>query len=107
MVEQDLCRRALGKFIRFDLAIEGLVDHPGVARRFKSILQDSTNVDARRIFASELSRYAWAKLRRYQPARAIRALALAQQIAGVRSWIPRGGSTDSTGRSPVAATGSR
>jgi glycosyltransferase involved in cell wall biosynthesis len=105
-VERDLCRRALGKFIRFDLAIEGLVDHPGVARRFKSILQDSANVDARRIFASELSRYAWARLR--QPARAARALALAQQIAGVRSWIPRDGSPDSTGRSsPVAATGSR
>ena len=27
-VEQGLCRRALGKFIRFDLAIEGLVDYP-------------------------------------------------------------------------------
>jgi glycosyltransferase involved in cell wall biosynthesis len=108
MVERDLCRRALGKFIRFDLAIEGLVDHPGVACRFKCILQDSANVDARRIFASELSRYAWARLPQYQPARAVRALALAQQIAGVRSWIPRDGSTDSTGRSsPVAATGSR
>jgi hypothetical protein len=96
-VEQGLCRRALGKFIRFDLAIEGLVDHPDVARRFKRILEDGGNADAKRIFASELSRYAWAKLRQYKPARAVRALALAQRIAGVRSWIPRDESTDSAG----------
>ncbi len=87
-VEQDLCRRSLGKFIRFDLAIDGLVDHPSVARGLKQILEDAANLDAQRIFASELSRYAWTRLRQYDPARAVRALALAQQIAGVRSWIP-------------------
>jgi glycosyltransferase involved in cell wall biosynthesis len=108
MVERDLCRRAMGKFIRFDLAIEGLIDHPDVAGRFKRILEDSANVDAQRILASELSRYAWARLRRCQPARAMRALTLAQQIAGVRSWIPRNELKDSAGKSsPAAATGSR
>ncbi|WP_178139045.1 hypothetical protein, partial [Enterococcus faecalis] len=84
-VERELCRRSMGKFIRFDLAIEGLVDHPDVARRFRQIV--ASNADAQRIFASELSRYAWARLRQYQPARAVRALALAQRIAGMRSWI--------------------
>ena len=88
-VERGLCRRSMGKFIRFDLAIEGLVDHRDVSRRFSRILGDSGNADAQRIFASELSRYAWAKLRQHQPARAVRALALARRIAGVRSWIPR------------------
>ena len=107
-VERGLCRRAMGKFIRFDLAIEGLVDHPDVAGHFKLILEESANLDAQRIFASELSRYAWATLRQGKPARAIRALVLAQQIAGVRSWIPRSESTDSAGRSlPVAATSSK
>lgn len=85
-VERELCRRSMGKFIRFDLAIEGLVDHPDVARRFRQIVVG--NADARSIFASELSRYAWTRLRQYQPSRAVRALALAQQIAGMRSWIP-------------------
>ena len=88
-VERGLCRRALGKFIRFDLAIEGLIDHPSVARQFKYSLKGSGNVDARRIFASELSRYGWAQLRRCKLARPVRALALARQIAGVRSWLPR------------------
>jgi glycosyltransferase involved in cell wall biosynthesis len=96
--ERELCRRALGKFIRFDLAIEGLVDHPSVARRFKRLLDDSANIDTRRIFAVELSRYAWRKLRRYSPARAVRALALAQQIGGVRSWIPGDAATASATR---------
>jgi glycosyltransferase involved in cell wall biosynthesis len=108
MVERGLCRRALGKFIRFDLAIEGLVDHPSVAHRFKRILEDAANGDAQRIFASELARYAWARLRRCKLARAVRALALAQQIAGVRSWIPRNESMNSATRSaPPAMTGSR
>ncbi len=87
--EQGLCRRAMGKFIRFDLAIEGLIDQPGVTRRFREILGDSGNVGARRIFASELSRYGWAQLYRRKPARAVRALALAGQISGVRGWLPR------------------
>jgi len=107
-VERDLCRRALGKFIRFDLAIDGLVDNPGLARRFRRVLEDAGNADAQRIFGRELSRYGWARLRQYKPARAARALALAQQIAGVRSWIPRDESAGSTtGSSPLAATGSR
>jgi glycosyltransferase involved in cell wall biosynthesis len=106
--ERDLCRRAMGKFVRFDVAIEGLVDHPDVAGRFRRILEDSANVDAQRIFACELSRYAWARLRRCKPARAVRALALAQRIAGVRSWIPRSESMSSAMRSaPPAMTGSR
>jgi len=106
--ERDLCRRALGKFIRFDLAIEGLVDDPALVRRFKRVLEDAGNVDARRTFASELSRYAWAKVRQYKPVRAVRALALARQIAGVGSWIPHDASTDRTTRpSPLAVTGSR
>ena len=107
-VERDLCRRALGKFIRFDLAIEGLLDDPGITRRFRRILEDAANADAQWIFASELSRYAWAKLRQYKPARAVRALALAQQIAGVRSWMPRDESMNSATQStPPAMTGSR
>jgi glycosyltransferase involved in cell wall biosynthesis len=87
-VERGLCRRTLGKFVRFDLAIESLVDHPSLARRFARILEDAANVDAQGIFASEISRYAWARLRQCKPARTVRALALARQIAGVRSWIP-------------------
>jgi len=106
--ERDLCRRALGKFVRFDLAIEGLVDDSGVARRFRRVLEDAANVDAQRAFASELSRYAWARLRRCKPSRAARALALARQIGGVRSWIPRNESTNAATRSaPLAMTGSR
>jgi hypothetical protein len=86
--EQALCRRALEKYIWFDLAIEGLVDDPSVARRFKRMLEDARNADARQIFAAELSRYAWARLRRGKPTRVARALALARQVAGVRSWLP-------------------
>jgi glycosyltransferase involved in cell wall biosynthesis len=86
--EQALCRRALEKYIWFDLAIEGLVDGPSVARRFKRVLEDARNADARQIFAAELSRYAWARLRRGKPRRVARALALARQVAGVRSWLP-------------------
>ena len=87
--EQDLCRRSLGKFIRFDFAIEGLVDDPPRAGRFKRLLEDAGNADAGRLFAAELSRYAWTKVRQYEPARAARALTLARQIAGIRSWLPR------------------
>lgn len=87
-VERDLCRRALGRFIRFDLAIEGLVDHPEVARRFGNILKESANRDAQRIFAAALSRFATERLRQVQPGRAVRALALAQRIAGLRAWLP-------------------
>jgi hypothetical protein len=106
--ERDLCRRALGKFVRFDLAIEGLVDHPSIERRFQRVLEDAANVDAQRTFASELSRYGWARLRQYKLVRAARALALARQIAGVRSWMPLDESTVSTTRtSPLAVTGSR
>jgi glycosyltransferase involved in cell wall biosynthesis len=97
--ERDLCRRTLGKFIRFDLAIEGLVDDPALVRRFKGVLEDSGNVDARRIFASELSRYAWAKVRQYKPGRAVRSLTLARQIAGVGSWIPSDASRRPAARS--------
>jgi GT2 family glycosyltransferase len=106
--ERDICRRALGKFVRFDLAIEGLVDHPSIEHRFKRILEDSANVDAQQTFAFELSRYGWARLRQYKLARAARALALARQIAGVRSWMPRDEATVSTTRtSPLVVTGSR
>jgi glycosyltransferase involved in cell wall biosynthesis len=107
MAERDLCRRALGKFFGFDLAIEGLVNDPVLSRRFKRVLEDACNVDAQRTFAAELSRYAWARLRRYNPTRAARALALARRIAGVRSWISREAATDSAARSsPLAARGS-
>jgi glycosyltransferase involved in cell wall biosynthesis len=85
--EQALCRRALEKYIWFHLAIEGLVDDPSVARRFKRVLENARNADARQIFAAELSRYAWAKLRRRKPMRVARALTLARQVAGVRSWL--------------------
>jgi glycosyltransferase involved in cell wall biosynthesis len=106
--ERDLCRRALGKFIRFDLAIEGLVDDPALVRRFKRVLEESGNVDARRTFASELSRYAWGKMRQYKPGRAVRPLALARQIAGVGSWIPRDASREpATQSSPLVVNGSR
>jgi len=92
----------------FDLAIEGLVDHPSIEHRFKRILEDSANVDAQQTFAFELSRYGWARLRQYKLARAARALALARQIAGVRSWMPRDEATVSTTRtSPLVVTGSR
>ena len=92
--EQALCRRALGKFVWIDLAIESMVDDPSVAHRFKRVLENARNADARQIFAAELSRYAWAKLRRRKPTRVAlaltrvaRALALARQVAGVRSWL--------------------
>ena len=85
--EQALCRRALEKYIWFHLAIEGLVDDPSVARRFKRVLENARNADARQIFAAELSRYAWAQLRQGKPTRVARALALARQVAGVRSWL--------------------
>jgi glycosyltransferase involved in cell wall biosynthesis len=94
-VEQDLCRRSLGIFIRRDLAIEGLLDDRTVVRRFGRVLEDSGNVDARRIFAAELSAYARTKLchgRKFM--RSARALALARRVGGVASWIPptvRGG----------------
>ena len=86
--EQDLCRRSLGIFIRRDLAIEGLLDDRTVARRFGRLLEDSGNDDARRIFASELSSYARTKLRHGKKfMRSARALALAQRVGGVGSWI--------------------
>jgi glycosyltransferase involved in cell wall biosynthesis len=86
--DQDLCRRSLGIFFRRDLAIEGLLDDRTVARRFGRLLEDSGNDDARRIFASELSSYARAKLRHGKKfVRSARALALAQRVAGLRSWL--------------------
>ena len=87
--EQDLCRRSLGIFLRRDLAIEGLLDDRTIARRFGRLLEDSGNDDARRIFASELSNYARMKLRHGKKfARSARALALAQRVGGVGSWLP-------------------
>ena len=99
--EQALCRRALGKFVWIDLAIEGLVDDPSVARRFKRVLENARNADARQIFAAELSRYAWAKLRRRKPMRVARALALARQVAGVRSWLAGLGPASSSALEPT------
>ena len=87
-LERDLCRRALSKFIRFDLAIEGLVDEPAPGRRFGDILARSDNGDARRLFAGELSRYGWARLRQREVKRGMRALALAQRVGGTGSLFP-------------------
>ena len=88
-VEQALCRRALSMYTRRDPAVEGLVDDPALARRFERVLQESGNADVRRLFASELSRFAWRKLSRAKkPGYAAGALLLARRIAGVRSWIP-------------------
>jgi glycosyltransferase involved in cell wall biosynthesis len=86
--ELDMCRRALGKYIQRHVAIDGLVEDRRLASRFKRVVDDARNDDVQRIFASELARYAWAGLRRGMPVRAARALALARQIAGMRSWIP-------------------
>jgi hypothetical protein len=87
--EQGLCRRALGMYIRRDPAVEGLVDDPQIGRRFERMLAKYGSADVRRLFASELSRYAWSKLSRCRkPAYAAGALALARRIAGMRSWIP-------------------
>ena len=88
-VEQDLCQRALGMFLRRDLAIEALLDGRHLARRFGRIVETSGNDDARRIFASALSRYAWEKISHGKKlSRAGRALLLTRQIGGMRSWIP-------------------
>ncbi|MBS0519566.1 MAG: glycosyltransferase [Proteobacteria bacterium] len=87
-VEQGLCRRALSKYIEYDVAIEGLLDNPSVARRFERLIDESRNADARRIFGSQLARYAWRRLRRRNPVRAVTALALGRRIAGLRSWVP-------------------
>jgi glycosyltransferase involved in cell wall biosynthesis len=81
-VEEGLCRRALGKFIRFEMAIDGVVDDAEVGRQLLLVLQDSRNTDAQRIFASELSRYA--EVRDYDSARIARALDMAGQIAGMQ-----------------------
>ena len=78
--EQDMCRRALGKYIQHDVAIDGLVDDRVLASRFKRALADARNDEVQRIFAVELARYAWAGLRRGKAIRAVRALALARQI---------------------------
>ncbi|MCF8532018.1 MAG: glycosyltransferase family 2 protein [Reyranella sp.] len=92
VAEQDLCRRSLGIFIRRDLAIEGLLDDPTVARRFGRLLEDSGNDDARSVFAAELSGYARTKLRHGKKfLRSARALSLAQQIAGIGSWLADAG----------------
>ena len=80
LAELDMCRRALGKYIQHDTAIEGLLDDRLIAGRFKDVIRQSRNEDVRRIFASELARYAWAGLRRGRPLRAARAIALARQI---------------------------
>jgi glycosyltransferase involved in cell wall biosynthesis len=88
-VEQGLCRRALGMYIRRDPAVEGLVDDPQLARRFEGVLEEAGSAALRRLFASELSRYAWRKMSRGRKlAHATGALALARRIGGVRSWIP-------------------
>ena len=70
------------------MAIEGLLDDPAIGRRFKRVLDDARSVEVRRIFAAQLSRYAWRRLRRRNPIRAVRALALARRVAGVQSWNP-------------------
>jgi hypothetical protein len=89
VAEQGFCRRALGMYIRRDPAVEGLVDDPELARRFESMLEETGSIEVRRLFASELSRYAWTKLSRGRnPVYAAGALALARRIAGVGSWIP-------------------
>jgi glycosyltransferase involved in cell wall biosynthesis len=88
-VERNLCRRALGMHLRREPAVEALVDDPKLARRFQGVLEESVNPEVRRLFASELSRYAWGKLSRgRKPAYAAGALALARRVAGVRSWMP-------------------
>ncbi len=88
-VERELCRRALGIYLRRDLAIEGLLDDRQVARRFGDVLAQSGNDDARRIFASVLSAYAREKLSHGKKlAHASRALALAWRLGGLRGWLP-------------------
>jgi glycosyltransferase involved in cell wall biosynthesis len=88
-VEQELCRRSLQMHLRREPAIDALVDDPDAARRFRTLLEESGDADVRRLFASELSRYAWRKLSRGRaPGYAVGALALARRIAGVRSWMP-------------------
>ncbi|MCF8532019.1 MAG: glycosyltransferase [Reyranella sp.] len=87
--EQGLCRRALAMYLRRDPAVEGLIDDPTLVRRFESVLEETGSADVRRVFASELSRYAWTKLSHgRKPAYAAAALVLARRLAGVRSWIP-------------------
>ncbi|MCA0303889.1 MAG: glycosyltransferase [Proteobacteria bacterium] len=88
-LERDLCRRALGRFIRFDLAIEGLVDDDATGRRFADILAGSRNDDARRAFGGELARYGRARLRAREVRRGLRALALARRIGGVGRLFDR------------------
>jgi glycosyltransferase involved in cell wall biosynthesis len=87
--EQDLCRRALGMFLRRDLAIEALLDNRHHVNRFGRLLVDSGNADAQRIFAAVLWRYARERLSHGRKlARAGRAFALAWQVGGARSLLP-------------------
>ncbi|CAN5780091.1 hypothetical protein BH11PSE3_BH11PSE3_10210 [soil metagenome] len=81
LAELDMCRRALGKYVQHDVAIDGLVDDRQVANEFRRALRQSRHDDVRRIFAAALARYAWAGLRRGRAIRAARAFALARQIA--------------------------
>jgi hypothetical protein len=87
--EQGLCRRAVDRYLRRDLAIEGLLDDHRMSHEFAAVLRQSGNREACSLFASALSRYAREKLAHGKKlARAGRALALARQIAGLRSWLP-------------------
>lgn len=86
--ELALCRRALAKYIDYDVAIEGLLDDASMARRFLRLLDEAGNAQVRRIFGAHFARYAWRRLRRRNPVRAVTALALGRRVAGFRSWIP-------------------
>lgn len=78
--ELDLCRRALSKYIRNDVAIEALLDDPFLARRFRRLLDNARNGPVRRIFANELARYVRATQGKGTPARVARARTLACSI---------------------------
>ena len=87
-IEQDLCRRATGPYLRRELAIEGLVDDRRTSNTFATILRQSGNEEACAVFAAVLSHYARESLAPGKtPVRAGRALALARRIAGGRSRL--------------------
>ena len=79
--EQDLCSRALGRFLQRELAIEGLVNAPNHARRFADIVGRSPHAPARRILSGVLARYAEERLPLGKKVEwASRALALATEL---------------------------
>ena len=86
VIEQDLCRRAVGPYLRRELAIQGLVDDRRTSNTFATVLRQSGKGEARDIFAAALSHYAReSPAPGKTPVRAGRALALARRIAGVRN----------------------